>query len=599
MGVEIARTNADKYWMATGANGFSDPLADHGGWRWNLETREIEWSRATYLIHGVPPGDFEPTAESIRPLIHPDDVERYRDSVDTAIRTRAPFTVQHRIVRPDGAVRTLVVRGAFLPASNGHPDTLVGTTEDVTSRERSGDLLWHLANHDPLTGLLNRRRLMEELEREVAVAERRHQAAAVLMLDLDEFKEVNDLLGHVTGDTILTRVGDALRSRLRSTDALARLGGDEFAVVLPDCDESSSHRVAADLISAVASATKVQVAGRENSTTVSIGIAPFGNVGTRTAEGLLVEADLAMYRAKAQGGGMFEVFDEEMRAELAHRIEVEADLRSALKGEELVVHYQPIVSLIDGAPVGCEALVRWQPPNGKLLMPDDFIPIAEERGLIGEIGGFVLTKACEEAWSWRRAGRRLFVSVNVSPLQLLRDDVVHAVAKALDSTGLPPQLLCIEVTETSMIDNVNRIVPSLQGLKALGVRIAIDDFGGGSSSLRFLSALPIDVIKIDRVFIEGVADRLDDRAIVAAVLSLAEELELSVIAEGIETDRQQLYLRELGCRFAQGFLYAKPGPAETLQLDAYSQAVQPGIGDPSVVREFMRQIGIPAARVGS
>lgn len=271
---------------------------------------------------------------------------------------------------------------------------------------------------------------------------------------------------------------------------------------------------------------------------------------------------------------------------------VEHDLRHALRRGELAVHYQPIVSLADGMPVGCEALVRWQHPTRGLVPPGEFIPIAEERGLIGEVGRLVLLAACRQAREWRRAGKRIYVAVNVAPVQLLQDGIVEAVGDALRETGLPPHLLSVEVTESSLAADVARLVPALEALKALDVRVAVDDFGSGSSSFSYLSALPVDMIKLDRRFVAGMSDRREDRAIVAAVLSLARELDLAVIAEGVETEPQHRELRALGCGFAQGFLYARPQPASRLSLDGYSAAVQPGVGDPSVVREFMRRIGI-------
>jgi len=231
------------------------------------------------------------------------------------------------------------------------------------------------------------------------------------------------------------------------------------------------------------------------------------------------------------------------------------------------------------------------------MPPAHFIPVAEDSGMIVDVGAWVLEEACRQAEAWRRRGRHLHVSVNVSPVQLLRDDVAALVTRTLQSTGLPPQLLYIEVTESSLIDDAGRIAPALQVLRDLGVKIAIDDFGGGSSSLSYLSVLPVDVIKIDRLFIDGLPESSDDRAIVSAVLSLAHELDLAVIAEGVESDRQHWELRELGCTLGQGFLYSKPKPAAELELDGFSTDVQPGVGDPSTIREFMRQIGIPA-RVG-
>ena len=324
-------------------DGFSEALSNHGSWEYELPARSINWSDALYRIHGVSRESFELTPERIRELIHPEDLSEYERIVANAIESRSPFTVQHRIVRPDGAVRTVIVRGGFLTgvADDERGARLVGTTQDVTGRTGYEERLWHLANQDSLTGLFNRRRFAEELSREVAVARRSGAEGAVVILDLDRFKEVNDSLGHLAGDMVLIRVADSLRARLRATDTLARLGGDEFAVVLPSCAPDEAERVAAGLGEAIQAGASVAVAGRERPISASLGVAPFGTREEETAEGLLVEADLAMYRAKAVGPGKIEVFDEEMRAELAERLEVEGELRDAVETEQLRVHYRP------------------------------------------------------------------------------------------------------------------------------------------------------------------------------------------------------------------------------------------------------------------
>jgi diguanylate cyclase (GGDEF)-like protein len=577
-------------------DGFAEPSTAHGAWEFHIATNTVVWSESTYRIHGVSPGEFEPTVDSVRPLYHPEDQPSYSRVFWSAIETRSPFTVKHRIVTPAGELRTAVTRGAFVAGGADGGDRFVGTTEDVTGRIDYEERLWHFANRDPLTALFNRRRFMEELGREIAGSSRAGQSGAVLILDLDGFKDINDSLGHPAGDGLLVRVGDHLRDRMRATDTLARIGGDEFALVLPACDPDHAREVAEGLIAALEGGPTVQIAGKPRPVTASVGIAPFGPGPPRTAEQLMVEADLAMYRAKGDGGGRVAIFDERMRARLATRMEIEAELRDALQhaDEQLLLHYQPISSLPDGVPIGCEALVRWRHPERGMMPPDAFIPVAEESGLISELGAWVLKEACRQCQEWRTGGRHLHVSVNVSPVQLLRDDVVGMVKRVLAESGLPPQLLYLEVTETSLIDDAETIAPALQTLKDLGVRIAIDDFGGGSSSLSYLSLLPVDVVKIDRLFVDGLPDSSDDRAIVSAVISLCEELDLTVIAEGIESERQHWELRELGCTLGQGYLYSRPQPPEDLKLDGFATAVQPGVGDPSQIREFMRQIGIPA-----
>jgi diguanylate cyclase (GGDEF)-like protein/PAS domain S-box-containing protein len=579
--------------------GFSEPSGDHGSWEYDLSTREIIWSDGVYRIHGVTRDEFPATFEAVRELVHPEDLERYSTVVRDAIASRAPFAVQHRIVRPEGGERVVVVRGEYMPGEGVESDRLIGTTQDVTGREGAEERLWHLANHDPLTGLFNRRRLMEELRREVAMARRTGSPGAVLMIDLDRFKDVNDSLGHIAGDNLLVRVADGLRKRMRSTDTLARLGGDEFALVLPGCPTTEARKIGGKLLEGISRDAVVRIAGAERPISASVGVAPFGGTAEADVDGLLVEADLAMYRAKAHGGGEVEVFDEEMRAELADRVRVEGELRGALERGELEVFYQPITALADGSIAGCEALVRWRHPQRGLVEPDEFIAVAEEHGLIHEIGSMVLRDACERIRRWRNLGFSGYIAVNVSPMQLTQGETVAEVVAALGEFEVPGPLMCMEVTETSLVNDAAILAPPLEELRQHGVRIAIDDFGGGArASLGFLSVLPIDVIKVDRQFVQGIADRREDRAIVAAVMSMAEELDLEVIAEGVETERQDGNLRELGCRLAQGYLYARPMPAVELDLDGYSAAAQPGVGDPMMIREFMRQIGIPA-RVGA
>lgn len=572
--------------------GFSEPAADHGVWEWDLDVDAVTWSDALYRIHGVTPDEFTLTSEAAAGFVHADDQKMFREVLEGALARGGEGTVQYRIIRPDGAVRTLMTRFSVMPPEREGLGRVVGVTQDVTGKLGLEEQLWHLANEDSLTGLLNRRRFLDELAREIAVAHRTGKLGAVLMLDLDQFKEVNDSLGHMAGDRLLIEVARGLRGRLRATDALARLGGDEFAVVLPACPPDEACRVAAELANAVG--TPIKIAGRPRRITASVGVAPFGARRDETADTLLVEADLAMYRAKTTRSGEIEVFDEAMRAELAARLTTEAELRAGIEEDELSVFYQPIASLVDGSPVGCEALVRWNHPARGLVPPAEFIPLAEEVGLIGAIGDRVLATACEQASAWRREGFNLYVSVNVSPLQLVHAEFADFVRDVLDATDLPAPLLCLEMTETALLEDAREMVPSLRALKDLGVRIAIDDFGGGSSSFGLLRMVPLDLIKVDRVFIEGISERPDDRAIVAAVISLAEELDLAVVAEGVEKERQHWDLRELGCLYAQGFLYAAPAPSDELDLGGYSLAVQPGVGDPSEIREFMRQIGIPA-----
>jgi diguanylate cyclase (GGDEF)-like protein len=556
---------------------FTEPQHDHGAWEYEPDTHRTRWSTALYEIHGVERESFDPTVESVSTLVHPDDRETYIAIVRDAIATRTPFACQHRIVRPDGDTRVVIIRGSFVEGFEDTPDRLIGTTQDVTEHAGDEERLSHLANHDTVSGLYNRSRFMEELTREIASGRRNGADGALLVLNLDRFSEINSVLGHMAGDQLLRKVATVLRGRLRDTDTLARIGGDEFGMILPGCDPEAAGRVATQLIEAISNGATIQAGGTERRCGGSIGMAFFGPAERRLADDLLVEASLAMHRAKTNGRGHAQSFSEEMRAEQAVMLSTEDELRGAIGGHELRVQFQPIVSLDDGATIGCEALVRWEHPIRGMVGPGDFVSIAEETGLISKIGRIVLEQACRQAAQWKRHGRDLFVSVNISPRQLTRPDLAADISHALTTSGLPANLLCLEVTETALLRDPGPIVESLRRLKALGVRIAIDDFGAGASSFGLLRILPVDQIKIDHSFIQGLGDTTSDRAVVAAVVSLAKELGLSVIAEGVETQRQQAELRDLGAELAQGFLYSPARNPDELQLDGFAATVLHGV----------------------
>ena len=556
---------------------FTEPQHDHGAWEYEPDTHRTRWSNALYEIHGVERETFDPTVENVSTLVHADDRETYLAIVRDAIATRTPFVCQHRIVRPEGDTRVVIIRGSFVEGFEDSPDRLIGTTQDVTDTAGEEEKLAHLANHDTVSGLYNRNRFIEELTREIASGRRNGADGALLVLNLDRFTDINSVLGHMAGDQLLRKVATVLEGRLRETDTLARIGGDEFGMILPGCDPDAAGRVATQLIEAISNGATINAGGTERRCGGSIGMAFFGPADRRLADDLLVEASLAMHRAKANGRGHAQSFSEEMRAEQAVMLSTEDELRGAIGGHELRVQFQPIVSLEHGATIGCEALVRWEHPIRGMVGPGDFVSIAEETGLISKIGRIVLEQACRQAAQWKRHGRDLFVSVNISPRQLTRPDLVADISHALTTSGLPADLLCLEVTETALLRDPGPIVESLRRLKALGVRIAIDDFGAGASSFGLLRILPVDQIKIDHSFIQGLGDTTSDRAVVAAVVSLAKELGLAVIAEGVETQRQQAELRELGAELAQGFLYSPARNPEELQLDAFAATVTQGV----------------------
>ena len=448
------------------------------------------------------------------------------------------------------------------------------------------------ALYDTLTGLPNRALLDDRLAQALAGLRRSGGWLALLFIDIDGLKAVNDGRGHDAGDELLREVARRLAAAMRETDTVARIGGDEFLVVatcLRDMNEIAA--VAERLLAALTGPRAHDVADLPPS--ASIGVAATCETSTSARE-LVRRADVAMYRAKARGGCCWVLFDDQMAAEVTARLQVEGELRLALTRDELRVHYQPLVRLEDGAIVGCEALVRWQHPDRGLLGPAEFIRLAEDNGLIVPIGAWVLEQACRQAAAWRRDGIDITVSVNVSARQLNRPGFIDEVRDALRRCRLHAPSLCLEITETAVIGRVERLGAALKRLKHLGVRIAMDDFGSGFSSLSHLSGLPVDVIKIDGSFVEAVARPGPDRAIVAAILSLGEEMGVTVIAERIELADQLAALQRLRCPLGQGFHFAAPGPVDELQLDGFEPRGRPGYGDPYVIREFMRQIGIPA-----
>ncbi|MDE3086821.1 MAG: EAL domain-containing protein [Acidobacteriota bacterium] len=441
----------------------------------------------------------------------------------------------------------------------------VWSFSDVTERRRLETELKRLALRDPLTDLANRPLFAESLEQALARVRRGHRPLAVLFVDLDRFKQVNDSLGHGAGDRLLVEAAARIRAAVRETDQVARFGGDEFAVLCEDLDFETD---AADVAARVLDAFEEPFAcdDRQFYVGASIGIAVSVS-GGETSEALLRDADAAMYRAKEGGRGRFEAFDETMRHLVATRLELESALRKGLLHGELRVHYQPIV---DGDTLevrGFEALVRWQRPGVGLVEPGAFIAIAEETGMVFVLGEWVLREACRTAASWaaRWPGRVLGVAVNVSSRQLLQGDIVDVVADALASTGLDPARLTLELTETTLIDDAVGAQRVLHALRQLGVKIALDDFGTGYSSLTYLRTFPIDVIKVDASFVRTIDTERQGRAIVAAVTQLARDLGIEVVAEGVERPSQLDAVLRVGCAAVQGYLFSPPRPPEDVE----------------------------------
>ncbi len=428
------------------------------------------------------------------------------------------------------------------------------TDEELTRREEE---LAFLATHDPLTGLPNRTLVLARVEQMLARSARSQKPTAALFIDLDNFKSINDTLGHGVGDELLKAVAERLTAVVRQADALGRLGGDEFVVISDDISLTAGPELLAErLLAALERPFRLGPAGEVSLTvSASIGIA----AGERTSAGdLLRDADVAMYRAKWDGRNRYAVFEAGMQSTVQDRMELEMDLRDALQKEEFVLAYQPTLDLGSMTPTGVEALIRWQHPVRGLVAPDEFIPLLEETGLIGDVGRWVLETACNQAAAWRDAGHSIAIAVNVSARQLDSDQLVLDIEGALGISALPPEALTIEITETTLMRNIEETARRLAAIKDLGVRIAIDDFGTGYSSLAHLQRFPVDALKIDRSFISGLKHNKEGETLIHTLVQLGKALSIETFAEGIEEPHELALLREQNCDSGQGFLFARP-----------------------------------------
>jgi len=509
-------------------------------------------------ITGYAPGEYADPNLWVRTM-HPDDRQRVLDEDERTDRTGEPFRVEFRKFTRDGRLVWLRDEAVLVRDEAGEPLYWQGVVQDITERKVLEGRLKHQALHDPLTGLPNRRLFVDRLGQALRRTRRRRgRKVAVLFTDLDGFKTVNDSLGHDVGDLLLVVVAERLKRCLRPEDTLARFGGDEFVVLLGDVEDPDEVVRVAERISEELRWPFV-LEGRELYASASIGIA-LGQDGTESPEDLMRDADTAMYRAKA-GGLDYSLFDPAMHERAVGRLELENDLRRATERGEFVVHYQPIVDMGTWGVWGVEALVRWEHPERGLVGPSEFVPVAEETGLIVPVGAWVLEEACRQTKAWQEShpgSAPLVVIVNLSARQLRHPGCVGSIEGALRKTGLWPGGLGLDVTESAFIDTLEGNAGALDRIKGLGVRVSIDDFGTGYSSLSYLKRLPADAIKIDKSFVAGLGERPDDTAIVRMTIDLAHTLGMEVIAEGVETEGQAELLRKMGCDMAQGFYFSRP-----------------------------------------
>jgi diguanylate cyclase (GGDEF)-like protein/PAS domain S-box-containing protein len=528
--------------------------------RWTSEF----FSEGVRALTGYGPQAFVAGKVAFADLIHREDRERVAQAVQEALARRQPYTLEYRIRTADGEDKWFWERGAGVLGAAGEVLALEGFISDITERKLAEERLAHLAQFDALTGLPNRTLVQDRLAQTIAQARRQARQVAVLFVDLDRFKLVNDTLGHFVGDLLIAEVARRLLACVRPGDTVGRISGDEFAVVLADLAHADDAAlVAQKMLDALARA--YQLAGSETFISASIGIAVYPGDGA-DAQDLLRNADMAMYRAKESTRNAYCFFTPEMNQRASARMQLNNDLRHAIERREFVLHYQPKVDLVSGRMQGMEALLRWNHPTRGLVAPLEFVPALEESGLILPVGEWVLEEACAQIGRWRAEGLApVPVAINLSAKQFRRRDLDAVISRALAAAGVPSTLLELEITESCLMEDPEQAVRLLDSLRRAGVRISVDDFGTGYSSLSYLTRLPLSALKIDRSFVRDAVSSPQAASIVRAVIDMAHNLRFTVIAEGVETEQQVAFLRQHACDQAQGFLYGRPGPAEQMR----------------------------------
>jgi diguanylate cyclase (GGDEF)-like protein len=561
---ELAKTNDE---LALAAK-----ISTLGYWGYDVAKREFTFNDQYYSLHFATAkqvGGYQMSYEDFASrFVHPEDTQRISDHIQLELDSNeADFVVETEIrtLCTDGSMRWMRIRFKSLIDDQGHKFKLTGVSQDITEKKRSEEMIWQQANFDPLTGLPNRRMFQDRLEHEIKKSHRDESPLALMFIDLDKFKEVNDTMGHDKGDILLTEAAQRIAGCVRESDTVARLGGDEFTVILSEIDDTKNiERIAQAIINALVAPFQL---GEETAfVSASIGITLFPN-DAANLEMLMSNADQAMYASKSAGRNRFSYFTHSLQEAALNRMHLINDLRGALSGDQFRLHYHPIVELSSGNICKAEALIRWEHPTRGLISPADFIFLAEESGMIAEIGDWVFKEAVREVHLLRTTYHPEFqISVNKSPIQFRNDDrYFQEWLPHLQKLGLPGNCITIEITEGLLLDATVGVQTKLLDLRDAGIQVALDDFGTGYSSLSYLKKFDIDYIKIDRSFVRNLTATSDDMALCEAIIVMAHKLGLKVIAEGIETTTQRHLLAAAGCDFGQGHLFAHPLPSHEFE----------------------------------
>lgn len=547
--------------------------ANDGLWDWDLTTNKVYYSYRWKSMLGYGEQEVADHPDEWLRKVHPDDREELETKMAAHISARSShFEGEYRIFHRDGTYRWMLSRGLAVRNKEGHAYRMAGSQTDITARKTAEEQLLYDAFHDALTGLPNRALFMDRLNHVILISQRiKGYLYAVLFLDIDRFKVVNDSMGHTIGDQLLVSVSGKLSNCVRPVDTIARLGGDEFAVLL---ENISSVVDAVDIAKRIRKTLSLpfMIGGHELFTSASIGIA-LGDSSHTLPEHILRDADIAMYQAKARGNACHEVFDTGMYASIVDRLQLEADLHRAVEHKEFVMHYQPIVDVKAHRLTGFEALVRWNHPDKGLIYPLEFIGLAEETGLIFALSEWIFQESCSQLRVWQEQYRMsppLKMSINISGKQFSRPDFIASFSSVIRETGLEPDSIALEITESMIMENKESASEIMSRLRKMGVHIHIDDFGTGYSSLSYLLSFPVSALKIDKTFIGNLTEKGDNGEIINSIVSLAQSLNLDVIAEGVEMSHQLMNIKGMNCGYAQGLLFA--GPMDPRELAAWMQA---------------------------